>query len=413
MSDRLQWASALSTRPSLEAAIAEACERVRQQVSAPEVGFLFVSSGYASEYERVVPLLREYLPLPALVGCGGGGIVGTDANRSAIEVEGGPALSLSVASLGDGAAVPFQVAVEALPDLDAPATAWTDLTGVPVERDPDFVLLADPRFAKVNDLLEGLDFAYPGAAKVGGLESGLMAGQGGLFYHSDATPEASGLFRGGVVGIALCGNLRLDTIVAQGCRPVGSTLQVVEGDRNIIVSVTTADAPDNPVPPLEALRRILGELSDADRELAQHSLFVGVARDAFKFELEQGDFLIRNLIGVDPQAGAIAVGDRVRPGQRLQFHLRDANTSAEDLELLLQAYRRDLGDGSAAGGLLFSCLGRGRELYGKPNFDSGLFQQYFAGVSLGGFFCNGEIGPVGDRTFLHGYTSSFGILRAT
>jgi small ligand-binding sensory domain FIST len=147
-------------------------------------------------------------------------------------------------------------------------------------------------------------------------------------------------------------------------------------------------------------------LPEKDRELAQNSLFIGLARDEFKLQLRQGDFLIRNLLGVDPRAGAIAIGDRVRPGQRIQFHLRDARTSAEDLDLLLQTYQAESRQASPAkGALMFSCLGRGEGLYGLPNFDSELCRRYLPDIPLGGFFCNGEIGPVGGSTFLHGYTS--------
>jgi small ligand-binding sensory domain FIST len=154
-------------------------------------------------------------------------------------------------------------------------------------------------------------------------------------------------------------------------------------------------------------------LSEADRQLAQQSLFVGVARDEFKQQLSQGDFLIRNLLGVDPRVGAIAIGANIRPGQRIQFHLRDARTSAEDLELLLQGYHKEASNTeNAAGAVMFSCLGRGAGLYGKPNFDSQLFRRYLNNSQLSGFFCNGEIGPVGGNTFLHGYTSVFGICRS-
>jgi len=166
-------------------------------------------------------------------------------------------------------------------------------------------------------------------------------------------------------------------------------------------------------PPLEVLRDLIQSLSEADRQLAQHSLFVGVARDEFKQQLGHGDFLIRNLLGVDPRVGAIAIGDRVRPGQRIQFHLRDARTSEEDLELLLQRYQKEERNSTdATGALMFSCLGRGEGLYGKPDFDSQLFRRYLKDIPLGGFFCNGEIGPVGGSTFLHGYTSVFGICRS-
>jgi small ligand-binding sensory domain FIST len=163
---------------------------------------------------------------------------------------------------------------------------------------------------------------------------------------------------------------------------------------------------------LEILRDLIQSLSEEDRQLAQHSLFVGVARDEFKQQLGHGDFLIRNLLGVDPRVGAIAIGALIRPGQRIQFHLRDARTSEEDLELLLQQYQKEASKSTdAVGALMFSCLGRGEGLYGKPNFDSQLFHRYLNSTQLGGFFCNGEIGPVGGNTFLHGYTSVFGICR--
>jgi small ligand-binding sensory domain FIST len=226
------------------------------------------------------------------------------------------------------------------------------------------------------------------------------------------------LYREGTVGVALTGNIAIETIVAQGCRPIGRTYQVTSCDRNIILEVVEDDSGDIAVAnkqsqtSLEALRNVIENLSEADRQLAQHSLFIGVAQNAFKQQLGHGDFLIRNLLGVDPRVGAVAIGDRVRTGQRIQFHLRDAETSAEDLELLLQRYQQDLADNSTtAGALMFSCLGRGEGLYGQPNFDSRLFRRYLKDIPIGGFFCNGEIGPVGSSTFLHGYTSVFGICR--
>jgi small ligand-binding sensory domain FIST len=225
------------------------------------------------------------------------------------------------------------------------------------------------------------------------------------------------LYREGTVGVALSGNIVLETIVAQGCRPIGRPYRVTEGERNILLKLEeqTNDTGFGGTErsPLEALRELVQTLSEEDRELAQHSLFVGVVSDEFKLVLEPGDFLIRNLLGVDPKVGAIAIGDRVRLGQRIQFHLRDARTSAEDLEMLLDRYQRSAqySGTSSAGALMFSCLGRGEGLYGEPNFDSRLFGRYLNHIPLSGFFCNGEIGPVGGNTFLHGYTSVFAICR--
>ncbi|NES22873.1 MAG: hypothetical protein F6K41_29110, partial [Symploca sp. SIO3E6] len=273
--------------------------------------------------------------------------------------------------------------------------------------------------SSINDLLQGLDFAYPGSNKVGGQASANAMGvQNGLFYFSEQTPQAKSLYREGTVGIALSGNIVLDTIVAQGCRPIGQTYRVTKGERNIVLELSVQEvmggttAEEQSRPPLVVLRDVIQNLSEADRQLAQNSLFIGIARDEFKQQLGHGDFLIRNMLGVDPRVGAIAIADRVRPGQRIQFHLRDAQTSKEDLELLLQYHQQKNANATdTAGALMFSCLGRGEGLYGEPNFDSQLFHQYLSNVPLGGFFCNGEIGPVGGSTFLHGYTSVFGICR--
>jgi small ligand-binding sensory domain FIST len=183
-------------------------------------------------------------------------------------------------------------------------------------------------------------------------------------------------------------------------------LQVTKAERTIIVEL------DEKVP-LLVLRNLISSLTEEERTLAQHSLFVGLAMDEFRLNLHSGDFLIRNVLGVDPNAGAIAIGDRIRAGQRLQFHLRDAEASAQDLEILLQEYQSEnAGQPSPVGALMFTCLGRGTGLYGKPNFDSQLFSRYVQDIPMGGFFCGGEIGPVSGRTFLHGYTSVFAICRS-
>jgi small ligand-binding sensory domain FIST len=402
MADQMQWANALSTRPSLEAAVADVVERASSSLQAPaDLGLVFISSAFTSEYPRLLPLLQERLSeTTVLIGCGGGGIVGMTQQGQMQELEGSPALSLTLAHLPDVKVQAFHVVAEELPDLDSPPDAWVELIDVPPAEQPQFILLSDPFSSGINDLLQGLDFAYPGAVIVGGQASGSpRPGRTGLFCNNR-------LYRSGTVGVALSGNIVLETIVAQGCRPIGKPYVVSKGERNIVLEL-------NEQPPLEVLRDLIESLSDADRHLAENSLFIGVARNEFKQDLEQGDFLIRNLLGVDPQLGAIAIGDRVRPGQRIQFHLRDAQTSAEDLEWLLQRYQKQTQEHpeKVAGALMFSCLGRGEGLYGQPNFDSQLFSRYLSDIPLGGFFCGGEIGPVGGSTFLHGYTSVFGICR--
>lgn len=419
MTDAMQWTSALSRRASLEAAVDEAVDRASAALSAPpDLALVFISSAFASEYPRLMPLLRERFErngaLPVLVGCSGAGIVGSREDGTAAELEEAPALNLVLACLPGVQARSFHIATDRLPDLDSPPDAWAELVGVSPADDPHFILLADPSLKDINDLLQGLDYAYPSAVKVGGLASGgMMAAGRSLFADYQRHSE-------GAVGVALSGPIVLEAIVAQGCRPIGQPYRVVEGEQNILLQVAPQERPDllgeaggAVQTPLVALRELIQTLSESDRALAQHSLFVGVARDEFRPTLGAGDFLIRNLIGVDPKAGAVAIGDRIRAGQRIQFHLRDADASAQDLEALLQRYCRDRDPNlpAPAGALMFSCLGRGAELYGKPDFDSSQLQQYLGLLPTGGFFCNGEIGPVGGTTFIHGYTSVFGLLR--
>ncbi len=413
MTTSMKWVSTLSTRPSLEAAIAEVVQQAKKSLQrSPDLGLVFISSAFASEYSRLMPLLQEHLPGLPLIGCGGGGVIGMNSYGETQEVEGEPALTLTLATLPGVEVHPFHLAAEDLPDMDSPPDSWVEMVGAPVTEQPHFILLADPFSSKINDLLQGLDFAYPGAVKVGGLASGSGGGNTGLFCNYR-------LYREGTVGVALSGNIVLETIVAQGCRPIGQPYWVTEGERNILFGLeeqgNSSSTPYGGGPlvsqkrtPLEVLQELLQNLSDEDRALAQHSLFVGVAQNEFKQNLEQGDFLIRQLLGVDPRVGAIAIGDRIRPGQRIQFHLRDAQASAEDLDTLLVRYQPPK---EVAGALMFSCLGRGEGLYGEPNFDSRLFHRYHPNTPLSGFFCNGEIGPVGGSTFLHGYTSVFGICR--
>lgn len=406
----MKWASALSTRPSLEAAIEEVVTTAQKHLQASaDIGLVFISSAFASEYARVMPLLQERLTVPILVGCSGGGVVGVNSAGQSQEVEEEAALSLTLAQLPGVQAHAFHIDTDRLPDLDSPPAAWIELVGIDPQEQPQFILLADPASPGINELLQGLDFAYPGSVKVGGMAGvSPVFGRGGLFYNYQRC-------RGGAVGIALTGNIVLEAIVAQGCRPIGQPYRVAESERNIVMQLE--EQPEGGEiscgltrTPLEVLQDLIQSLDEEDRLLAQRSLFIGVAQSAFKQTLEQGDFLIRNLLGVDPRTGAIAIGDRIRVGQRIQFHLRDARASEEDLRGLLMRYQAQMQTYSPVGALMFACMGRGEGLYEQPDFDSHLFHEYVP-VPVSGFFCNGEIGPVGGTTFLHGYTSVFGICR--
>ncbi|WP_026100819.1 FIST N-terminal domain-containing protein [Synechococcus sp. PCC 7336] len=397
----MQWANALSTQPSLEAALTEVVETALSQLgpveesAAVDLALIFVSAAFASEYPRIVPLLQTLLPARVLVGCSGGGIVGGGA-----EIEDMPAVSLSLAMLPNVEIFPFHLEADDLPDLDAPPHQWEQTLGVSQRSQPQFVVLADGFSSKISELLQGLDFAFPSSTKVGGLASGGRRPEGNALFLNDK------LYRTGTVGVALSGNIAVDAVVAQGCRPIGEAMTISQAERNVVLGL-------NEQQPLKALQEMVKQLSDEDRDLVRNSLFAGMVMDEFKEHPEPGDFLIRNIIGIDPRTGAIAVGDRLRSGQRLQFHLRDARTSDEDLRYVLRRYCQERNRQERAatpdGALMFSCLGRGEYLYGKSNHDTQVFENALGEVSMGGFFCNGEIGPVRGTTFLHGYTSVFAL----
>ena len=400
----MKWVTSLSTKISLEAAVQDLSQQVLAELGecSLDLAFLFVSTAFASDYPRLLPLLAEKLPIKKLIGCSGGGIVGNGQ-----EFEDKPAIALLVGHLPNTESKVFHLDDKDLPDLDSSPDRWEKLTEVDPSELPNFILVGDPFSFPINDLIQGLDFAYPQAVKVGGLASSGGMGANSLFcFHEEGKYK---LYRTGLLGIALWGDVTIDPVVAQGCRPIGRIMQVSECERNLILGLEGK-------PPLGLLQDTVGELSQSDRELAQHSLFIGVVMNEFKANPSRGDFLIRNIIGVDPRSGAIAVGDRMRPGQRIQLHLRDGKASAEDLEEALINYTNHLSleapHISPSAALMFSCMGRGERLYDKPNFDSELLQKYLGLIPFSGFFCSGEIGPVSGTTFLHGYTSVFGIVRS-
>jgi small ligand-binding sensory domain FIST len=391
----MRWVSALSDAKTLPAALTETIRKIHDALGSqkPDLCLVFVSSEFRAGYETIAPALQAGLGPRVLLGCSGGGVVGDGR-----EIEHAPALTVIAAVLPDVTLKPFRVADSSLPDLDVSPRPWHHLAGVPPTEHPQFIVLADPFSIRVENLLMGLDYAYPKAVKVGGLASGAaQPGENALFFNSIC-------YRSGAVGLAMTGNIALDALVAQGCRPIGKPLRVTRCDRNILMEL-------NGEPPLNILRDLYTTLEPRDQTLLQNALFLGLVMDPLKSHFTQGDFLIRNIVGLDTEKGILAVGALLRQGQLVQFHLRDKATSADDLNQVLSTYLSKAGHDQVAGALLFSCLGRGQYLYGKSSHDTGLFHKKMGTIPVSGFFCNGEIGPVGGTTYLHGYTSCFALFR--
>ncbi len=391
----MRWASHVSTHETLEACVEEAVAEVAQQLAGrdSDLTLVFVSPHFRTHYRAIPQLLRDRMPVGMLLGCSGGGIIGGGR-----EIEQKPAFSLTAAHLPGVELQAVQTDTLDLPDPDTGPSVWREWLAVDVEKNPHFIFLADPFSFNGEEFLAGMDFAYPRSTKVGGLASGAQT-QGGNAMYLDQK-----IINEGLVGVALSGNIQVDTIVAQGCRPICEPMNITQCDGTLLMKV-------DGMPPLERLEQMVDSLNEYDRKLLRNSLFLGIEMDPMKDDPGQGDFLIRNLMGVDREAGTLTVGALLREGQLVQFHLRDKVTSSEDLKAMLSRYQSKEGWQESKGALLFSCLGRGEYLYGESNHDSDMFKTKMGDVPLGGFFCNGEIGPVGQTTFLHGYTSSFGIFR--
>ena len=391
----MKLASAVSDQTSLETAIEECVSSVRNELGelSPDLAVVFVSSHFASEYRQVPAMLREKLGSVFLFGCSAGGVIGGGR-----EVEHRPGFSLTVAHLPGVELSPFHLESQDLPDMDAAPDAWENALKVKAGSDPKFLLLIDPFSFPASNFLMGMDYAFNSSVKIGGMASGGNSpGDNALFLGNEAHDS-------GVIGVAMTGNIALDTVVAQGCRPVGQLMSITKSEQNLLMELDQR-------PPLELVRELYTSSSQRDQELMQSSLFLGILMDDLTEEPKHGDFLVRNVVGIDSKSGVMAIGETLREGQRVQFHLRDSLTSTDDLAELLTRYSGEEHNTRGEGALLFSCLGRGEYLYGYPDHDTNMFRDKVGPIPLGGFFCNGEIGPVGSTTFLHGYTSSFGIFR--
>jgi len=391
----MRWTSTVSEARDLEQAAHEACGVLRRNLGSARADLViaFVSEHHRTAYRELAPILAAELGGGLLLGCTARSVIGGGR-----EIEGSPALSLTAASLPGVELTPFHVDLEQLPEADASPDAWAAACGLRPDSDAHFLLLADPFSFDVERLIRGLDATFPAGKKLGGVASGGRTPGDNALYLRDR------VHRAGLVGVALSGDIELDTIVAQGCRPIGLPMFVTRCRENVLQELDGR-------PALEVLQELYESLAPADQELCSGSLFLGIEMKEAQGEYAQGDFLIRNLLGSDADAGTLTVGAVLRPLQVAQFHLRDARTSAEDLERRLSRYGSERDAAAARGAVLFSCLGRGEHLYGRPNHDSEVLRRHLGDVALGGFFCNGEIGPVQGTTFLHGYTSAFGIFR--
>jgi small ligand-binding sensory domain FIST len=344
----------------------------------PDLVVCFASPHFAGAFDDMAHALRGILDPRTVIGTTVGSVIGGSK-----EVEEAPAFSLFAASMPDVTITPTVLQVADTAD-GAAVVGWPD----GVDGASTLVLLADPFSFPVDAFLRRLNEDRSDLRVIGGLASAANRPGGNRLVLDDTVHES------GAVGVFLEG-IDVRTVVSQGCRPIGKPFVVTRAERNFVHELGGE-------PALDRLRELAEHASAEDRELLQRGLHVGLVVDEHKEEFDRGDFLVRNVLGADRDTGAIAVGDEVSVGQTVQFQVRDAEAADEDLRALL-------GGVDAGAALLFTCNGRGRHLFGTPDHDAGVVAELLGAIPAAGAFCAGEIGPIGGRNFLHGFTASLAL----
>jgi small ligand-binding sensory domain FIST len=368
------------------AAFDEAAGRAREGLEGADCDLclLFAGAPHLGDAEGLLSVVHSRLEPRALIGCGAGGVVGE--GREIEEGAGAVVWALSAPTA--------DIRCHALTTI--PVEGGIALGGLPEDPadygDAMFVL-ADPNTFSAEALLLHLNSARPAMPVLGGLASAASAGSATLFLDG-------GVVDAGAVACSL-ESIEILPCVSQGAAPVGPEMTVTAVEGNQIMQLASK-------PALERLREAIEELEPEERDLAAEGLLLGVVIDENQPDYRRGDFLVRPIVGVDPDSGALAFADRVRVGQTVRLHVRDASSASDDLREALVARAEALGDEGAAGALLFTCNGRGEHMFKRPDHDAELVDEAL-GAPAGGFFCAGEIGPIGGRNFLHGFTATMAV----
>ncbi|MEC4891258.1 MAG: FIST N-terminal domain-containing protein [Nitrospira sp.] len=385
-----QFASAVSRSADSEAAARDLVDAIRAKLGGvtPDLGCLFFSSHHISRANVLADMVVDSLGVRVCIGCSGEGVI-----AGAEELETAPAVTLWTACLPGVTLTPVRLSFSPTQDQFS-LVGWPEAGGI----DSTFLLFADPFTTPMQEVLSLLEERYPGTAALGGLSGGGQdAGENRLVMGRE-------VYENGLVGVRISGPVEVRPVISQGCRPIGERYVVTKAEHNMVHELGGTSA-------LDRLQHVFESLGGEDRQRAHRALHIGIVIDEHRDHFERGDFLVRNLVGADQTTGAVAIGDVVQEGQTVQFHLRDAKSASDDLNVLLAADRMGHRN-PPLGALVFSCCGRGQGLFGRPHHDSGILAERLGGIPVAGFFAQGEIGPVGGRNFLHGYTASMALFAA-
>ena len=369
-----------------EARVRTAAEEMRAELGgAPTLALAFLSADYAPHLAEFQEIVAVHGHAATLCGCTGSGLIGT--GREAEMTEGFSLLFLRFPE-AHVRAVPLSQGDVETSSGDA---FWREKAGASPAA---WLAFANPFRFDADTWLHEWNRAFPGTPVLGGLAGGPRGDDDVVVFGPTIGDTSDAL------AIALDG-VRLETVVSQGCRPIGEPLPVTRADEHLLFELGSR-------PAYEVLEQAFSTLADADKQRARGNLFAGLAVDEYKDEFGRGDFLVRNILGADPATGAVVVGAHPRTGQTLQYQLRDAVSADEEFQSLLAPLAAR--NAKPIASLLFCCNGRGKHLFGSPDHDAKAVADAFGPVPSTGFFCNGEIGPVGGSNFLHGYTASIGLI---
>jgi len=386
-------ASSVRQGPFDEVGLRDWAQSLRERLDAPQVdlGMVFITPGLMDQAEPILEILRVHGQIPLLMGCSSPGLV-----SGAEEWEGIEGVALGVYHL-PGAQLKVCRFTQAQAEEYQRPESWHEALGVERDGNRGWLVFADPFHIDAEAWLTAWNEAYAPLPILGGLAGGdFAARRTQVYWNGD-------VFEEGGVALSVGGEVRLAAVISQGCSPIGETWTITRAERNLIHQIGNR-------PAYEILLETYNGLSGEEQQKSQGNLFVGLVTDEYLHEFQRGDFLIRNLLGADPRSGSLAVGAWPRTGQTLQFQRRDPEAASEDLAKLLTSKRRDLEGARVLGGCLCCCNGRGQRMFGHGNHDAALVEGTLAPPGLTGFFCSGELGPVGNRNFLHGFTAALALL---
>ncbi|MFO1488321.1 MAG: FIST N-terminal domain-containing protein [Verrucomicrobiota bacterium] len=375
-----------------EPALQTWAENLRRQLRASKVslGLVFLSPRFFPHARAVLELLRVHAQIPLLAGCSSHSLIAGDE-----EVEENAGLTLGLFALPGAELSACHFTQKDVEEATGP-DYWRRLAGVAPGQTNGWLAFVDPFHLDSESWLRGWNEAYAPKPVLGGLASGDFSDQHTQVYLNGEVFEEGG------VAVSIGGEVALSGVISQGCTPIGDTWTLTKVEQNVIHQIGNR-------PAYEVLAETFNTLSPEEQRKSRGNLFIGLVVNEYLEDFHRGDFLIRNLLGADPRSGSIVVGALPRLGQTIQFQRRDAAAATEDMNELLDRAKQEIGPAKIYGGCLCSCNGRGRGLFGEANHDAAKIQRSFGPMGMAGFFCNGEIGPIGEKNFLHGFTASLAL----